>query len=226
MAKRRKRFKLFGYRRTKIKEKEILSVIGIAALFLFIVSKKISVKTGIDFSNMVDYLYIFIVISIIGLIIFLVSKPYIQRKFSLQRVELANTINDLLNIYKNKPTDFEKYIADLYRMLGYSAKVTKAVGDCGKDVILKKNSKKFVVEVKLYSRKNSIGRPMIQKLHSAFIDEKADGGIFVTTSYFTNAAIDFAKNKKIELIDGKKLAEMIKNIKSKTEKNENRISWQ
>jgi len=160
-----------------------------------------------------DYLIIIISLLAIGVIAFLILRPYILKKLSIQRVELADTIRDLLNIYKSKPTDFEKYIADLYRMLGYSAKVTKAVGDCGKDVILKKDGKKFVVEVKLYDEKNSIGRPMIQKLHSAYMDEKADGGIFVTTSYFTAIAIDFTKNKNIELIDGEKLAKMIKKVK-------------
>nr|WP_230387368.1 restriction endonuclease [Bacillus cereus] len=39
------------------------------------------------------------------------------------------------------------------------------------------------VEVKRYI-KESIGRPYIQKLHSAIIDGEATGGYFVTLSHF------------------------------------------
>lgn len=65
------------------------------------------------------------------------------------------------------------------------------------------------VEVKRYT-KESIGRPYIQKLHSAIIDGDAVGGYFVTLSNFNKNARQYAANKNIELIDGEALIHMMK----------------
>lgn len=65
------------------------------------------------------------------------------------------------------------------------------------------------VEVKRYT-KESIGRPYIQKLHSAIIDGDAVGGYFVTLSKFNKNARQYAANKNIELVDGDALINMMK----------------
>ncbi|MGG1745426.1 restriction endonuclease, partial [Bacillus paranthracis] len=74
-------------------------------------------------------------------------------------------------------------------------------------ILYKRNEMKFV-EVKRYT-KNSIGRPFIQKLHSAIVDADAVGGYFVTLSNFNKNARQYAANKNIELIDGDKLLHMM-----------------
>lgn len=68
--------------------------------------------------------------------------------------------------------EFEYYIADLFSTKGYEAVVTPASGDGGKDIILRKEGKTSVVECKRYGNKK-IGRPEIQKFHSALIDSQA-----------------------------------------------------
>ncbi|WP_136699904.1 restriction endonuclease [Bacillus fungorum] len=106
------------------------------------------------------------------------------------------------------PREFEYFVADLFRSLGYKVQVTSGSNDGGKDIILRKGNDLKFVEVKRYT-KSSIGRPFIQKLHSAIVDADAVGGYFVTLSHFNQNARQYAANKNIELIDGDKLIHMM-----------------
>ncbi|MGM7428589.1 restriction endonuclease [Bacillus pacificus] len=107
------------------------------------------------------------------------------------------------------PREFEYFVADFFRSLGYKVQVTSGSNDGGKDIILYKGNEMKFVEVKRYT-KNSIGRPFIQKLHSAIVDADAVGGYFVTLSNFNKNARIYAANKNIELIDGDSLISMMK----------------
>ncbi|PHF09569.1 restriction endonuclease [Bacillus wiedmannii] len=107
------------------------------------------------------------------------------------------------------PREFEYFVADFFRSLGYKVQVTSGSNDGGKDIILYKGNEMKFVEVKRYT-KNSIGRPFIQKLHSAIVDADAVGGYFVTLSNFNQNARQYAANKNIELIDGDSLINMMK----------------
>ncbi|MBQ7093618.1 MAG: restriction endonuclease, partial [Clostridia bacterium] len=119
------------------------------------------------------------------------------------------TIESLINEYHDRPTDFEEYVADLFRFKGFEAKVTPATNDIGKDIVMHKDGKTYVVEVKLYAIHNKINREKIHKLHSAMWDSHADYAIFVTTSDYLSTAVEFAKRNNIILVNGSKLIKMI-----------------
>lgn len=112
------------------------------------------------------------------------------------------------NLEVMDPREFEYFMADFFRSLGYKVQVTSGSNDGGKDIILRKGKEMKFVEVKRYT-KSSIGRPFIQKLHSAIVDADAIGGYFVTLSHFNKNARLYAANKNIELIDGDKLIHMM-----------------
>lgn len=123
-------------------------------------------------------------------------------------------INDILNAFNG--FQFEHYVAKIFECLGYKAEVTKATGDCGKDIVMWKKDennikKKYVVEVKRYTDKK-VSRGELQKLHSAMITNGADGAFFVTTSEFSSKAIEHAPLCNIKLIDKQKLKEMIAEV--------------
>jgi restriction system protein len=79
---------------------------------------------------------------------------------------------------------------------------TPLVGDKGKDLIIYLKDKKIFVECK-HHLNGTIGRPTIQKLHSALITEDADRGIVVTSGTFSDGAIVYAQKvtPHIELFD-------------------------
>ncbi|WP_263376511.1 restriction endonuclease [Granulicella aggregans] len=101
--------------------------------------------------------------------------------------------------YSMTSREFEDAIAQLFRNLGYQVKQTPYSGDGGKDAILLKNDIKYVLECK--SGAQSIGRPDIQKFHSAMIHEGAVEGFYVNTGKFSPPAIEYAKEHKVKLYD-------------------------
>ncbi|PEY37199.1 restriction endonuclease [Bacillus cereus] len=144
-------------------------------------------------------------------LVFIIGAITKNPEVSTEKIR-ANRIRRAANrmdLEKMDPREFEYFVADLFRSLGYKAQVTSGSNDGGKDIILHKDKEMKFVEVKRYT-KGTIGRPLIQKLHSAIVDAEAVGGYFVTLSNFNKNARQYAANKNIELIDGDALINMMK----------------
>jgi HJR/Mrr/RecB family endonuclease len=109
------------------------------------------------------------------------------------------------DIYSLNPFEFEDFVSDIFVNLGYRVNQTKKTNDQGRDAIMHKSGKKYLLECKRYDFQRSSGRPEIQKFHSAIVHDDAAGGFFVTTGKFTDTAVLFAHGKEIELIDGDKI---------------------
>lgn len=57
---------------------------------------------------------------------------------------------------------------------------------------------------------SSVGRPEIQSFYGALAGQRANKGVFITTSAYTAQAVEFAKSvERIVLVDGIKLAELM-----------------
>ncbi|WP_435358674.1 restriction endonuclease [Haloarchaeobius sp. DFWS5] len=110
--------------------------------------------------------------------------------------------------------EFEDLMEDVFRNLGYeNVHQSTKTGDEGRDILMEEVvdgvRRGVVVECKHTS---SVGRPVVQKLHSAVTTYDFDGpvrGIVVTTGTFTNPAREYAEKVRangggttIELIDG------------------------
>jgi restriction system protein len=69
----------------------------------------------------------------------------------------------------------------------------------------------FYLQAKRYSEGNVVGRPEIQKFLGSLVGMGATKGVFVTTSRFSQEAIEFAVHltQRIILIDGQRLAELM-----------------
>lgn len=123
------------------------------------------------------------------------------------------TVEGLLRDYSSNPYEFEQYMACVFYDLGYQkVEVTPPVNDRGKDIVMYRDGLKYVVEIKLYAPQNHIGREKIQKLHSAMIDSEADGAIFVTTSDYTDNAVEYAQKFAIETINGDELEDILSRL--------------
>ncbi len=109
--------------------------------------------------------------------------------------------------------DFEELVADILSRLGYGH-VEKILftQDGGRDILIHSPNGLIVVECK-HQPKTSIGRPIVQKLHSAVITSNAVKGMLVTTGHFTKEALEYAKNlsnthTQIDMIDRPILIDM------------------
>jgi len=84
------------------------------------------------------------------------------------------------------------------------------VRDAGQDVRIRSpDGDLMIIECKHHPH-GTIGRPTVQKLHSAVISANAKKGFVVTTGRFSNVAIDYAENlgTLIELIDSRIIYDM------------------
>jgi restriction system protein len=88
-----------------------------------------------------------------------------------------------------------------------NVELTNRSADKGRDIIgYDKKGRKVYVEVKQH--KNKIGRPVIQKLHSIMVTERADKGMVATTSEFTPEAIEYSRTTNIKLMNGKQFIQI------------------
>lgn len=105
--------------------------------------------------------------------------------------------------------EFEDFCAELFQRLGYkNVKLAPRVADTGIDILMKAippsgKIVQIIVECKHHLGK-TIGRPVIQKLHSAVITFSARRGMVITTGHFSDEARKHAKmisDVKMDLID-------------------------
>ena len=129
---------------------------------------------------------------------------------------------DIIDIILSKsPQAFERLVVSLLQSMGYgdeiksSAEVTKYSNDKGIDGIIKEDVLglgKIHIQAKRYNKKNVVSREEIQKFVGALAGTRSDKGVFITTSYYSKGAIEYAENLSgatLVLIDGKKLSGFI-----------------
>lgn len=130
----------------------------------------------------------------------------------------------LSTIIDKSPIEFEKLVVLLLQAMGYggeikdSGLVTQRSNDGGIDGIIKEDILGFGrihIQAKRYKIDSAIGRADIQSFVGALAVAQSNKGVFITTSYFTKGAIDYAESlngaTNVVLIDGEKLSEYIYN---------------
>ncbi|MDH4457130.1 MAG: restriction endonuclease [Nevskia sp.] len=116
------------------------------------------------------------------------------------------------------PAFFERLVIDLLVAMGYGGSRTDAgraigkSGDGGIDGIINEDRLGLdVIYVQAKRWEGTVGRPEIQKFAGALQGQRANKGVFITTSSFTREARDFAASitSKIILLDGVRLASLM-----------------
>ncbi len=133
------------------------------------------------------------------------------------RDELAE---ELLNkLKKVSPSFFERIVVELLVKMGYGGSRVEAgkaigkTGDGGIDGIIKEDRlglDVIYVQAKRWED-NPVGRPAVMQFAGALQAQKANKGIFITTSRFTEDAKSYVSQigSKIVLIDGEQLANLM-----------------
>lgn len=107
--------------------------------------------------------------------------------------------------------EFQRFVAHLFERLGYGKAEKILMGrDAGRDVVIHSSDGDLIIIECKHHPKGTIGRPVVQKLHSAVIAAHAKKGFVVTTGHFSSAAIRYADDLKslIELVDSSILYDM------------------
>lgn len=106
--------------------------------------------------------------------------------------------------------EFEKYLADLLKNLGFETKLTKGSGDQGVDIIASRNGNKYAIQAKRYT--GTVGNDAVQQAISGKGYIKADEAWVITNSTFTRSAIDLATQTQTKLWDRSKLQNIIEAV--------------
>src|SRR5262245_20656689 len=126
----------------------------------------------------------------------------------------------LHRILQNSPGFFEQVIVELLVAMGYGGSRSNAAtqlgraGDGGVDGVINEDRlglDRVYVQAKRYAKGNSVGRPDVQAFVGSLVGLGATKGVFVTTSAFSQQALDFVRHlpQRVILVDGQKLTDLM-----------------
>lgn len=139
----------------------------------------------------------------------------IETATSQLRTEMKTAL--LENILEKNPYFFEELVVKLLKNMGYGteenlAETTGKSRDEGIDGIIYQDKLGFdaiYIQAKKWKDKTSVGRDELQKFAGALLGKKAQKGVFITTSSFSEPAKDYARQQRIRCIDGRELANLM-----------------
>ena len=105
--------------------------------------------------------------------------------------------------------EFELLVGELFRRQGYTVQMCSGDGaDGGVDLRVTRNDHATLVQCKHW-RVYRVGPAPVRELFGVMVSERANRAVLLTTGRFTQDAVAFAQGKPLELIDGKRLAELV-----------------
>lgn len=132
------------------------------------------------------------------------------------REQLADEL--LSRLLACSPAFFEQVVVELLVKMGYGGSRRDAgerigqSGDGGIDGIIKEDRLGLdTIFIQAKRWQGTVGRPEIQKFVGALTGQRAKKGVFITTSTYTQEAVQYASgiDPKVVLIDGRQLASLM-----------------
>ena len=142
-----------------------------------------------------------------------VLSPDDRLQTALEEIRASVAVELLELLSQVTPKYFETVVLDVLHKLGYGTRRSDlqrvgGSGDGGIDGIISLDRlglEKVYVQAKRWQA--AVGRPDIQGFYGALAGQRANKGVFITTSAFTSQAVDFARSVEgIVLVDGEMLA--------------------
>lgn len=146
------------------------------------------------------------------------QTPQELLEYGYQKIT-GDLAQEILSLVKQcSPRFFEKLVVELLLKMGYGGSLKdagKAVGqsgDGGIDGIIKEDKLGLdVIYIQAKRWENVVGSKEIRNFVGSLVGQKANKGVFITTSGFTKDALDYVKtiNHKVILIDGDMLTRLM-----------------
>lgn len=128
-----------------------------------------------------------------------INKMKSQRK-EKEEYPINVYINKVISsVNKMNGSQFEDFVEYIFKEMGFKVKQTPKTRDGGKDLILTTEDGRIYVEIKRYATSNLVSSTLILKLIGSAVSDGVEKCLFLTTSGFTNDAIDTAEKSKVEI---------------------------
>lgn len=138
--------------------------------------------------------------------------------------QLFNSQKDIETLRKLSWREFEELVGEAYRRKGYNVTETGGGGaDGGVDLIVKRGGEKLLVQCKHW-KMDRVGVKVVRELYGVVVAEKATGGVVISSGTFTQEAMNFAKGKPLELLDGTTLQSIITEVQKGEIQPHNRLN--
>lgn len=144
--------------------------------------------------------------------------PEEQVQSGIERIHDDVAAELLERLQGKEPGFFEQAVVDLLLAMGYggttgTGNVTQLSNDGGIDGVIDQDVlglSRVYIQAKRYASDNAVGRPELQAFVGA-LSGKADSGVFITTSRFSEGARAYTEvvPTRIILIDGKRLTSLM-----------------
>ena len=144
------------------------------------------------------------------------GAAFVSGVLTLKRKILFASAKDIDAIRAMSWREFETLVGEAYRRQGYMVEETGGGGaDGGIDLILRGKDQKILVQCKRW-QKVKVGVKIVREMYGVMTAEKAHRVIIVTIGNNTPDATDFARGKPIDLVNGKALVQLIRDVKGET----------
>lgn len=148
----------------------------------------------------------------------LTQTPQDMLEYGYQKIKEDLSQELLNNVKKSSPSFFEKLVVELLLAMGYGGSRKDAgeaigkSGDGGIDGIIKEDKLGLdVIYLQAKRWESSVGSKEIRNFVGSLVGQKANKGVFITSSNFTKDAMEYVKTitHKVILIDGEMLTQLM-----------------
>ena len=128
--------------------------------------------------------------------------------------ELLNKQTSISSVKSLSWKSFENLVGEAYRRTGCHVQDNTSSHPGGRiDLTVTKEGEKYLVQCKNW-RVSAVGVKIVKELYGVVTAENASGGIIVCSGNFTRDAIEFARGKSIELVEGAELVRLIGGVQT------------
>lgn len=127
-----------------------------------------------------------------------------------KKKKLIKTQTNIHTIRDLEWREFEFMVAQAYRQKGYQVIENEETGpDGGVDILIEKDGNRYIVQCKQW-RSSKVGVKVVREMYGVMHSMNVQGVIIVTSGMFTQEAKNFAHDKRIDLVEGNTLADLVK----------------
>ncbi len=106
------------------------------------------------------------------------------------------------------PDEFEGFVADVFRHLGFTVEVTGQSGDQGVDAVACRGPLRVAIQAKRYI--DAVGNAAVQQVYAGMAHHRCHRCVVVASSGFTSGAISLAQSTGCLLIGSDKIGALIR----------------